>query len=71
MITQCDIPVGGSYVYHIRPKLAGTYWYHAHKGISFLDGLYGALIIESDVIFFFSRLFVCILKFFGFFVLAD
>lgn len=50
-VTQCPIPPGASFVYNftIRPDQSGTFWYHAHSGVSRADGLYGGLVVHSPV----------------------
>ena len=46
-MTQCVIPGGGSeVVYGWRAAKAGTYWYHGHMMEQYLDGLYGAIIVD-------------------------
>jgi iron transport multicopper oxidase len=46
-VTQCPIPPGQSFVYQFRLLQTGTYWYHAHGGAQYIDGLRGALIIKD------------------------
>jgi iron transport multicopper oxidase len=46
-VTQCPIPPGQSFVYQFRFLQTGTYWYHAHIGGQYIDGLRGALIIKD------------------------
>jgi len=45
-VSQKPIPSGGMYRYEFTLKQAGTYWYHAHKGLQEQSGLYGAFIID-------------------------
>ncbi|KAL8947295.1 MAG: hypothetical protein Q9222_006412 [Ikaeria aurantiellina] len=62
-VTQCTIPVGGSFVYDFKvrdykPKFSfntymvqinqpGTYWYHSHDSGQYPDGLRGALVVND------------------------
>ncbi|GJJ76294.1 iron transport multicopper oxidase [Entomortierella parvispora] len=47
-ITQCPIPAGGSFTYNFTvPTQWGTYWWHAHAGSQYVDGIVGPLIIHS------------------------
>jgi FtsP/CotA-like multicopper oxidase with cupredoxin domain len=45
-VSQTPIPPGASYRYEFTLKQAGTYWYHAHKGLQEQSGLYGAFIVD-------------------------
>ncbi|KAK3937429.1 Cupredoxin [Diplogelasinospora grovesii] len=47
MVNQCPIPPGASFVYQFRLMQPGTYWYHAHVGGQYIDGLRGPLIIND------------------------
>jgi iron transport multicopper oxidase len=47
MVSQCPIPPGQSFVYQFVLQQAGTYWYHAHVGGQYVDGLRGPLIISD------------------------
>ncbi|KAG4438082.1 hypothetical protein IFR05_006448 [Cadophora sp. M221] len=47
MVTQCPIQPGGSFVYEFKVDQPGTYWYHAHIGGQYIDGLRGPLIIND------------------------
>ncbi|KAE9369132.1 multicopper oxidase [Stipitochalara longipes BDJ] len=47
MVTQCPIPPGETFTYDFTLKQTGTYWYHAHVGGQYLDGLRGPLIIHD------------------------
>ncbi len=38
---------GETYVYRIKVRQAGTYWYHSHSGFQEQRGLYGPLVIEA------------------------
>lgn len=46
-LTQCGIPVGGSMTYTMCAMPSGTFWYHGHMDLQYVDGLYGALVIRS------------------------
>ncbi|KAK4701064.1 hypothetical protein P7C70_g5173, partial [Phenoliferia sp. Uapishka_3] len=49
-ITQCPIPAGSSFDYVFvldRPDQYGTYWWHAHRGAMYADGLTGPFVIHS------------------------
>ncbi|KAM0756473.1 hypothetical protein T439DRAFT_376655 [Meredithblackwellia eburnea MCA 4105] len=49
-VTQCPIPPGQSFLYEFtlsREDQYGTYWWHAHRGALYADGLTGPLIIHS------------------------
>lgn len=45
-VTQKAIPPGQVFHYQFTLKQAGTYWYHAHKGLQEQQGLYGGFIID-------------------------
>ncbi len=48
-VTQCAISTEAgknSMVYSFVPDRAGTYWYHGHVHEQYIDGLYGALIVN-------------------------
>ncbi len=47
MVTQCPIQPGGVFVYEFKVSQPGTYWYHAHIGGQYIDGLRGPLIIND------------------------
>ncbi|KAK3385615.1 Cupredoxin [Podospora didyma] len=47
MVTQCPIQPGGYFVYQFVINQPGTYWYHAHIGGQYIDGLRGALIVKD------------------------
>jgi len=47
MVNQCPIAPGGTFVYQFKLRQAGTYWYHAHVGGQYIDGLRGPLIIND------------------------
>ena len=48
-VSQCPIAPGGQFVYNFTIPLdqSGTFWYHAHSGLSRADGLYGGLVVHS------------------------
>jgi iron transport multicopper oxidase len=48
MVTQCPIPPGQVFVYEFTLLQSGTYWYHAHVGGQYIDGLRGPLIIRDN-----------------------
>ncbi|QLL31818.1 hypothetical protein HG536_0B06860 [Torulaspora globosa] len=49
MVTQCPIVPGQTYLYNFTvADQVGTYWYHAHSGSQFGDGMRGAFIIHDD-----------------------
>lgn len=52
-VSQCPIPPGKSFTYEFEATHPGTYWYHAHIGAQYSDGLRGPLIVhdkkDSDV----------------------
>ncbi|KAJ3807155.1 multicopper oxidase-domain-containing protein, partial [Lentinula aff. lateritia] len=47
-VTECPIPPGANYTYHIylSSDQYGTFWYHSHQSTQLSDGLFGALIIH-------------------------
>ncbi|KAJ5816091.1 hypothetical protein N7447_008324 [Penicillium robsamsonii] len=48
-ISQCPVASGGYFVYNltIPADQSGTFWYHAHSGVSRADGLYGGLVVHA------------------------
>lgn len=46
-VTECGIPPGQSYTYNWTVQNTGTYWWHAHDGMQYSDGLYGPLILHG------------------------
>ncbi|KAL8916107.1 MAG: hypothetical protein Q9208_008703 [Pyrenodesmia sp. 3 TL-2023] len=46
-VSQCSIPIGGSFVYEFQIDQPGTYWYHSHDSGQYPDGLRGPLIITD------------------------
>eukprot|EP00775_Hariotina_reticulata_P009666 gene9666-9825_t len=46
-IAQRPIAPGSTFRYKFKAEPAGTYWYHAHVGMQFTDGLRGPLIIKD------------------------
>ena len=49
-ISQNPIPTYQSYKYNFTAIPAGTHWYHAHSGAHRTDGLYGALIVQDELL---------------------
>lgn len=48
MVTQCPIVPGQTYLYNFSiPDQIGTYWYHAHHGAQYGDGMRGVLVIHD------------------------
>lgn len=48
MVTQCPIFPGQTYLYNFTvPDQIGTYWYHAHHGAQYGDGMRGAFVIHD------------------------
>ena len=47
-LSQCGIPPNATLTYGFRANQAGTYWYHAHMGLQYSEGLYGPLIIGKS-----------------------
>ncbi|SPN98750.1 related to cell surface ferroxidase [Cephalotrichum gorgonifer] len=46
-VTQCPIPPGASFTYEFEVHQPGTYWYHAHIGAQYSDGLRAPLIVHD------------------------
>ncbi|KAJ3564250.1 hypothetical protein NPX13_g7908 [Xylaria arbuscula] len=47
-VSQCGIPPGQSFTYEFRvDDQRGTFWWHAHSGVQYSDGLYGPLVIHD------------------------
>lgn len=48
-VSQCGIPPGGgSWVYEfVLTGQRGTFWWHAHQGVQFSDGLFGPIVSLS------------------------
>ncbi|KAJ5725242.1 multicopper oxidase-domain-containing protein [Penicillium malachiteum] len=48
-VSQCPIVPGAQFTYNltISTDQSGTFWYHAHAGLSRADGLYGGLVVHS------------------------
>ncbi|KAJ5167326.1 multicopper oxidase-domain-containing protein [Penicillium canariense] len=48
-VSQCPILPGGQFVYNVTipADQSGTFWYHAHSGVSRGDGLYGGLVVHA------------------------
>ncbi|KAF4624287.1 hypothetical protein G7Y89_g13886 [Cudoniella acicularis] len=47
MVTQCPIAPGSSFTYNFTVNQTGTYWYHAHVGGQYIDGLRGPLLVAD------------------------
>ena len=47
-VTQCAIPPGGRFHYLFKFDKPGTFWYHSHSTLQYVDGLLGALIIHPE-----------------------
>lgn len=48
-VTQCGIPPGGgtwTYKFVVAGQ-RGTFWYHAHAGVQYTDGLYGPIVVRD------------------------
>jgi iron transport multicopper oxidase len=46
-ISQCPLKNGNSQVYTFPLTASGTYWYHAHEGSQYTEGLWGTLIVRN------------------------
>ncbi|KAJ3021920.1 UNVERIFIED_CONTAM: hypothetical protein HDU68_009405 [Siphonaria sp. JEL0065] len=47
-ITQCPIAPGQTYVYEFyTAEQTGTYWWHAHDRLHYMDGLRGPMVIQD------------------------
>ncbi|CAI7677495.1 unnamed protein product [Penicillium pancosmium] len=48
-VSQCPIAPGAQYVYNVSipEDQSGTFWYHAHSGLSRQDGLFGGLVVHA------------------------
>ncbi|KAE8421217.1 multicopper oxidase-domain-containing protein [Aspergillus pseudocaelatus] len=48
-ISQCPIAPAAQFVYNVTipADQSGTFWYHAHSGVSRGDGLYGGLVVHA------------------------
>ncbi|ETS79286.1 hypothetical protein PFICI_09139 [Pestalotiopsis fici W106-1] len=47
MVTQCEIPIGGSVTYNFTLNQSGSYWYHSHTRGQYPEGFRQALIIRD------------------------
>lgn len=47
MVAQCPIGPGQTFVYQFTIAQSGTYWYHAHVGGQYIDGMRGPLTIRD------------------------
>lgn len=49
MVTQCPILYGDTYLYNFTVDgQVGTYWYHAHSGAQYGDGMRGAFVVHDQ-----------------------
>lgn len=64
MVTQCPIASNDTYLYNFTvANQVGTYWYHAHEGAQYGDGMRSAFIIhDPDAPFQFDEEFVVTLS---------
>ena len=46
-VSQSSYAPGNTFRYSFTAEPAGTFWYHAHTGVQFADGLRGPLIIQD------------------------
>jgi len=46
-VGQCPIPPGKSFTYEFFVNQPGTYWWHAHVGAQYSDGLRAPLIVHD------------------------
>ncbi|KAL9938928.1 hypothetical protein V8E36_001741 [Tilletia maclaganii] len=46
-VTECGIAPGTSFTYEWTVQNTGTYWWHAHAGAQYSDGIFGALILHG------------------------
>ncbi|KAF4231885.1 hypothetical protein CNMCM8980_001414 [Aspergillus fumigatiaffinis] len=48
-VSQCPIAPGSKFIYNITipENQSGTFWYHAHSGVSGADGLYGGFVVHA------------------------
>ncbi|KAI0158754.1 Cupredoxin [Pestalotiopsis sp. NC0098] len=47
-ISQCGIPPGQNFTYEfVVEDQRGTYWWHAHLGVQYTDGVYGPIVIRD------------------------
>nr|KAG5709129.1 hypothetical protein BaRGS_028585 [Batillaria attramentaria] len=46
-VTQCHIQHMETFTYKFKAGPAGSHWYHAHTGMQFADGLFGAIIVRQ------------------------
>jgi FtsP/CotA-like multicopper oxidase with cupredoxin domain len=48
-VSQCGIPPGQSFTYEfVITGQRGTFWWHAHLGLHYTDGLYGPIVIHDS-----------------------
>ncbi|EKG09511.1 Multicopper oxidase type 1 [Macrophomina phaseolina MS6] len=46
-VSQCEIPLGGTFTYRFKAYPAGTFWYHSHAMGQYPDGLRAPMIIHD------------------------
>ncbi|ETS82585.1 hypothetical protein PFICI_04461 [Pestalotiopsis fici W106-1] len=47
-VSQCGIPPGENFTYEFVVKnQRGTFWWHAHLGVQYTDGVYGPIVIRD------------------------
>jgi FtsP/CotA-like multicopper oxidase with cupredoxin domain len=46
-ITDCGISPGTTFTYRWTVQTKGTYWWHAHAGFQYTEGLRGAMVLHS------------------------
>ncbi|MEW6600661.1 MAG: multicopper oxidase domain-containing protein, partial [Nitrospirota bacterium] len=48
-VTTPPILPGSTFTYEFPIKHSGTYWYHSHTGLQEQRGVYGSIVIETDI----------------------
>lgn len=49
-VSQCGIPAGEGFTYEfVVAGQRGTFWWHAHSGVQYSDGLFGPIVCMLDV----------------------
>ncbi len=51
-LSFAGIKPGETFEYRFDVQQSGTYWYHSHSGFQEQTGLYGAIIIETELLLF-------------------
>lgn len=47
-VSQCGIPPGRNFTYEfVVDGQRGTFWWHAHLGLQYTDGVYGPIVIHD------------------------